>query len=172
MENLKGFAVEVPDGRVMAAARELGAHTFIERLPAGYQTSLAERGANLSLGERQLLCYVRALVRGPELLILDEATSAVDALTERRLQSAMHRLMRGRTAVIIAHRLSTIVDADQILVLEKGRLVEAGTHEELLRRRGHYRHLAALQGLETQGSRTTAIANKARPRLSALMKGG
>lgn len=148
MENLKAFAPEVHDGRVLAAARELGADRFIRRLPAGYATVLAERGANLSLGERQLLCYVRALVRNPDLLILDEATSAVDAVTERRLQQAMERLMAGRTAVIIAHRLTTVVAADRILVLERGRLAEAGTHADLVGRPGPYRTLAAMQGLD------------------------
>ncbi|NLI79103.1 MAG: ABC transporter ATP-binding protein [Candidatus Riflebacteria bacterium] len=148
MENLKAFAPGIHDGRVLAAARELGADRFIRRLPAGYATVLAERGANLSLGERQLLCYVRALVRNPDLLILDEATSAVDAVTERRLQQAMERLMAGRTAVIIAHRLTTVVAADRILVLERGRLAEAGTHAELVGRPGPYRTLAAMQGLD------------------------
>jgi ATP-binding cassette subfamily B protein len=163
MENLKAFSPEVHDGRVIAAARELGAHEFISALPDGYQTQLAERGANLSLGERQLLCYVRALVRNPELLILDEATSAVDAVTERRLQTAMERLMSRRTAVIIAHRLSTITSADSILVLDQGRLVEQGTHYELLARPGVYRSLATLQGLAGTGTRAGIRRRRSRP---------
>ncbi|HNV70326.1 MAG TPA: ATP-binding cassette domain-containing protein, partial [Candidatus Ozemobacteraceae bacterium] len=164
MENLKAFAEDVHDGRVLAAARELGAHTFIERLPQGYQTRLAERGANLSLGERQLLCYVRALVRNPQLLILDEATSAVDAVTEQQLQTAMQQLMRGRTAIMIAHRLSTVMSADQILVFDRGRLIESGTHRELMGQKGVYRQLASLQGLDPGIAKPMARRSRARER--------
>ncbi len=167
LENLRAFDPGVPEGRVIAAARELGAHTFIERLPDGYRTVLAERGANLSLGERQLLCYVRALVRNPRLLILDEATSAVDARTERQLQEAMARLMRGRTAVIIAHRLTTVVGASRILVLDQGRLAQAGTHDELVRQSGHYRELAQLQGLVAGGRQRCRRRSSLRPAVQA-----
>ncbi len=148
LDNLRAFAPEVHEGRVVSAAAKMGADSFIRRLPNGYGTVLAERGANLSLGERQLLCYVRALVRNPELLVLDEATSAIDSRTERKLQEAMQRLMKGRTAVIIAHRLSTIVDSDLIVVLDHGRVAQTGTHQELLGRKGIYRQLAVLQGVE------------------------
>jgi ABC-type multidrug transport system fused ATPase/permease subunit len=148
LENLRAFDQSVAEQRVWAAAKALGADRFIRRLPAGYDTILAERGTNLSLGERQLLCYVRAMVRNPELLILDEATSAVDAVTEHRLQTAMQALMAGRTTLIIAHRLATITTADRILVFDHGCLAETGTHQELLHQRGIYRHLASLQGLD------------------------
>lgn len=153
MENLKSFDQEIHDGRVIASAKALGAHRFIMQLAKGYNTVLAERGANLSLGERQFLCYVRAMVKNPELLVLDEATSSVDALTERHLQTAMEKLMNERTAIVIAHRLSTITSADRILVFERGKLVESGTHTELVLHRGIYRRLASLQGLDRETGR-------------------
>lgn len=148
MENLKAFNPEVPDDKVKEAARLVGAHDFIMSRPEGYQTVLAERGANLSQGERQLLSYARALVRDPEILILDEATASVDVITERKLQASMESLMRGRTAVIIAHRLSTIRRADTILVFDGGRIVEAGTNDELMAKQGVYWKLVMLQAVE------------------------
>lgn len=160
LDNLRGFASDIDERKVIGAARILGAHEFIERLPDGYRTLLAERGANLSLGERQLLCYVRALVRDPELLILDEATSAVDAATEHRLQLAMQRLMSGRTAIIVAHRLKTVIDADRILVLDQGRLAEAGNHADLIGRNGIYRNLATLQGVSAPSSQWEPTPSK------------
>jgi ATP-binding cassette subfamily B protein len=133
-----------PDARredVAAAARAVGAHEFVERLEAVYDTELGERGHRLSLGQRQLVAFARALLADPRILILDEATSSFDIGTERRIELALRRLLAGRTAFIIAHRLSTIRDADLIVVLEHGRVVETGTHDELLERNALYTSL-------------------------------
>ncbi len=117
------------------------ADQFITRLPQGYKTLLTERGSNLSQGQRQLLAIARAIVANPKILVLDEATSSVDTRTEKRIQEALSRLMEGRTSFIIAHRLSTIRNADQVLVIRDGEIVERGTHETLLANRGFYYHL-------------------------------
>ncbi len=124
--------------QVISAAGTVGAHEFIERLEDGYDTELQERGTRLSLGQRQLVAFARALLADPRILVLDEATSSVDIGTERRIEHALRRLRAGRTSFIIAHRLSTIRDADLIVVLEHGRVVEQGSHDELLARRGLY----------------------------------
>ncbi len=131
--------------RAEQAARLVGADRFIERLPAGYETELAERGGNLSTGERQLLSFARAVASDPELLILDEATASVDSESERLIQEGVHRLLAGRTALVIAHRLSTVRDADRIVVLKQGRVVEEGWHDDLLSRGGEYARLYRLQ---------------------------
>jgi ATP-binding cassette subfamily B protein len=110
-------------------------------LPDGYQTELSERAGNLSQGQRQLLAIARAILANPRILILDEATSSVDTRTEARIQQSLLRLMQGRTSFVIAHRLSTIRDADQVLVINHGEIVEKGTHNELLARQGFYHHL-------------------------------
>jgi ATP-binding cassette, subfamily B, bacterial len=126
---------------VVAAAQAVGADEFIDSLEQGYETQLGERGSRLSLGQRQLVAFARALLADPRILILDEATSSVDIGTERKIERALRRLLHGRTAFIIAHRLSTIRDADLIVVLEHGRVVEQGTHDELLAARGLYTSL-------------------------------
>ena len=118
---------------------------FIENLPGGYSEVMAERGATLSTGQKQLICFARALAHDPKILILDEATSSVDPATEQLVQKAIETLMRGRTSIIVAHRLSTIQKADEILVLDEGRIVERGSHQELLARRGIYYNLYLLQ---------------------------
>jgi ABC-type multidrug transport system fused ATPase/permease subunit len=126
---------------VEAAAREVGADAFIEALPDGYDTVVQERGGRLSIGQRQLIAFARALLVDPRLLILDEATSSVDIRTEARIEEALQRLLEGRTSFVVAHRLSTIRNADQIVVLEHGRVVESGSHDELLASGGRYRAL-------------------------------
>jgi ATP-binding cassette, subfamily B, bacterial MsbA len=133
------------DAQVEAAARAANAHAFITDLPDGYDTVLGERGTRLSGGQRQRLAIARALLIDPPILILDEATSALDTESERLVQEAIERLLAGRTVFVIAHRLSTIEYADQILVLDRGRVAERGTHAELLARRGTYARLHALQ---------------------------
>jgi ATP-binding cassette, subfamily B, multidrug efflux pump len=136
---------EIPIERVRAAAEAVSASRFIERLPQGYLTEVKERGATLSVGQKQLLSFARALAHDPRVLILDEATSSVDTETEQLIQRALALLLKGRTAIVIAHRLSTVQKVDQILVLHKGRIRERGTHQELLARRGIYWKLYQLQ---------------------------
>jgi ATP-binding cassette subfamily B protein len=123
---------------VVAAAQAVGADAFIRALPDGYDTEIQERGARLSIGQRQLVAFARALLADPRILILDEATSSVDIPTEARIEEALETLLHGRTAFVVAHRLSTIRRADVIVVLEHGRVIEAGTHRQLIERRGRY----------------------------------
>jgi subfamily B ATP-binding cassette protein MsbA len=136
---------DATDSEVRAAAEAANAHRFIERMPAGYETVIGDRGVRLSGGERQRLAIARALLRNPAILLLDEATSALDTESERLVQEALDRLMRDRTVLVIAHRLSTIQHADRIIVLERGRVVASGTHPELLEQGGLYRRLHELQ---------------------------
>jgi len=141
MENICYGRLDATDEEVIAAAKLANADTFIRRLPHSYATELSERGSNLSQGQRQLLSIARAILADPSILILDEATSSVDTRTEKHIQEAMLRLMEGRTSFVIAHRLSTIREADAILVINGGEIIERGTHEELLEKRGFYHHL-------------------------------
>lgn len=141
MENIRYGRLDASDEEVIDAAKLANAHLFIHRLPHGYQTELTERGGNLSQGQRQLLAIARAVLSDPDILILDEATSNVDTRTEKHLQEALLRLMKGRTSFVIAHRLSTIRDADQVLVIHGGEIIERGTHQSLLAEKGFYYRL-------------------------------
>jgi ATP-binding cassette subfamily B multidrug efflux pump len=143
--NIRLGETAISDARVRDAAAAVHADRFIERLPQGYDSAVAERGATLSVGQKQLLSFARALAFDPRVLILDEATSSVDTETELLIRDALHVLMAGRTTIAVAHRLSTIQDMDKILVLHKGQLREAGSHQELLARRGIYYKLYQLQ---------------------------
>jgi ATP-binding cassette subfamily B protein len=143
MENLKFGRPETSDEVVKQAARTLGTEEMILKLPEGYDTKVSERGGNFSAGERQLICFTRAMVAQPRMLILDEATSAVDPQTETVIQHALETLFEKRTSIVIAHRLSTVRRAQQILVLRDGKIIERGTHEELLRLGREYQALYA-----------------------------
>jgi len=150
--NLRYGKLDASDAEVKEAARDAQALEFIERLPEGFDTYLGEKGVRLSGGQRQRLSIARALLKNPPLLLLDEATSALDAESERKVQVALDRAMSGRTTLVIAHRLATIINADKILVLDQGRVVEAGTHQELINGGKLYARLAAMQfGAEKEG---------------------
>lgn len=140
-ENIKYGNLSASDEKIKLAAKMANAHEFIKRLPKGYDTVLSESGANLSQGQRQLLAIARAILTEPSILILDEATSSVDTRTELKIQEAMLKLMEGRTSFIIAHRLSTIRDADKIMVIDGGRIIEMGSHDELIAKKGKYYHM-------------------------------
>ena len=145
MQNIRYGRLEASDDEVIHAAKLANADSFIRHLPHGYQTMLSERGSNLSQGQRQMISIARAILADPRILILDEATSSVDTRTEVHIQEAMLRLMEGRTSFVIAHRLSTIRGADEILVIDQGRIIERGTHRELLDQNGFYQRLYASQ---------------------------
>lgn len=143
LENIRMARPEATEDDVRAAARALDCLDLLEALPEGLHTEVGERGGGLSLGQRQLVCFTRAMLADPRLVILDEATSSIDALTEARLQTALARLLKGRTSLVVAHRLSTIRHADLVLVLDRGEIVERGTHDELIALGGHYAELHA-----------------------------
>ncbi len=148
-ENIRYGRLDATDEEIIRAATLANADRFIRRLPQGYDTVLSERAANLSEGQRQLLAIARAVLADPAILVLDEATSSVDTRTEVHIQEALHELMKGRTSFVIAHRLSTIRNADQVVVIEEGHIVERGTHEELLARQGAYHRLYMSQFRKT-----------------------
>jgi ATP-binding cassette subfamily B protein len=144
-ENIRLKNTDISIEKIIEAAKEVGAHDFIMNLPGGYDYNVMERGATLSVGQAQLISFIRALVFNPSILVLDEATSSVDTESEMLIQSAIQKLMQGRTSIVIAHRLSTIQNADQIMVLDHGEIVEIGTHQELLHLNGAYKRLYDLQ---------------------------
>ncbi|MEO0106939.1 MAG: ABC transporter ATP-binding protein [candidate division WOR-3 bacterium] len=153
LDNLRLFNNDISTERVQEAARRIGIHERIQNLPKGYNTDIIEQGINLSFGERQLLSFARALVFDPEIIILDEATSAVDPQSERIIQEGLKELLQNRTAIIIAHRLTTTRLADRILIIHNGRIVEQGSHNELLKKRGFYYNFYRLQYLQQKADK-------------------
>ncbi len=149
-DNIRYGRLDASHDEIVETAQAVGAHDFISNLPNGYQTEVGENGLNLSVGQRQILSFARALLADPKILILDEATSSVDTASEKIIQEAMDTLMTGRTSFVIAHRLSTIVNADQIVVLDHGRIQEQGTHSELLARKGRYYDLYTMQFAQSE----------------------
>jgi ATP-binding cassette subfamily B protein/subfamily B ATP-binding cassette protein MsbA len=150
-DNIRYGRLEATDEEVVEAATAVGADKFINKMPYGYKTEVGEGGVNLSVGQRQMISFARALLANPRILILDEATSSVDTTTEKQIELAIDRLMEGRTSFVIAHRLSTIINADMIVVLHNGQIVESGTHEELLARKGRYFNLYTMQWVQSNG---------------------
>lgn len=151
-DNIRYGHLEATDNEVIQAAKAVGAHDFIVKLPEGYQTEVGENGVNLSVGQRQLMSFARALLANPRILILDEATSSVDTNTEKQIQQGIDHLMDGRTSFVIAHRLSTIINADKIVVLDQGKVVEMGTHSELLAQEERYYQLYTMQWAQAGGT--------------------
>jgi len=148
-ENIRYGRLDATEEEIVQAAKDANAHDFIMALPKGYDTKIGERGLNLSGGQRQRIAIARAILKDPRILILDEATSALDTESEKIVQAALDRLMVGRTSFVIAHRLSTVFNADQIYVIDGGRIHEHGTHEELLAAGGIYSNLYNIQFSKT-----------------------
>jgi ABC-type bacteriocin/lantibiotic exporters, contain an N-terminal double-glycine peptidase domain len=140
-ENIKYNNVQATDESMIEASKAVGAHDFISKMDKGYDTVILERGSNVSLGQRQLLSFARAILSDPRILILDEATSSIDSYTELRVQEALKTILKDRTAIVIAHRLSTVRGADRIIVLNNGTIIEDGNHEELMQSKSLYHHL-------------------------------
>ena len=153
-ENIRFGKLEASDEEVVDAAKSVGAHDFIMKLPNDYDYMIQEGSSNVSIGQRQLISFARTLVANPEILVLDEATSSVDAYTELVIQRALKNLMHNRMTIIIAHRLSTIRLCDEILILDHGSIVERGTHEQLIRKKGLYSSFYKLQFREETGTDT------------------
>lgn len=149
-ENIRYGKIDATDEEIINAAIKAQAHEFISKLKDGYDTIVGEGGSKLSLGERQLISFARAIIKDPKILILDEATSSIDTETEKKIQQVMNNFMKGRTTFIVAHRLSTIIDADKILVIKDGEIKESGTHKELLKQKGIYYNLYKKQFIKEQ----------------------
>ena len=145
MDNIRYGCVGASDAEVIEASKEAHCHEFISQLPEGYQSLVGERGIKLSGGQRQRIAIARALLKNAPILMLDEATSALDSLTEELIQDSLQRLMQGRTTIVIAHRLSTLSKMDRILVFDQGRIIEQGSHAELLMIPGHYHKMWQMQ---------------------------
>ena len=151
-ENIRFAKLEATDQEIVAAAKSVGAHDFIMKLPNDYDYQVQEGSSNISIGQRQLISFARTLVVNPEILVLDEATSSVDAYTELVIQDALRTLMKNRMTIIVAHRLSTVRLCDEILIIDQGSIVERGTHEELMQKKGLYSSFYKLQFREETGA--------------------
>ena len=145
MENIRYGRVDATDQEIIDAAQKAHCHEFISVLDEGYQSMVGERGVKLSGGQRQRIAIARAMLKSAPILILDEATSALDSVTEKYIQDALHQLMQSKTTIVIAHRLSTLAEMDRILVFDNGKIIEDGTHDVLLKQKGHYARMWKMQ---------------------------